>query len=134
MLKKKDAALAWAVQNWDSISDRFWSKTVSDPATGCRIWQGAKDSGGYGQFSVATPSYGSVAVLAHRLSYAAAGNPLVKTQDGLQMVVVHRCGNSGCVEPSHLRLLPKGYAWALRKKERRKVLSGDRRSEEVSGV
>lgn len=72
--------------------DRFWMKVQKRP--GCWNWTGgARD--GYGTF---TEKHKGRTHLAHRLSYELTVGPI---PDG--KVLDHRCRNTLCVNPSHLR-------------------------------
>lgn len=61
-------------------------------ASGCWIWQGGLDSGGYGQITVDRTNR-----RAHRVSYEVFVGPV---PDGLQLD--HRCRVHPCVNPAHL--------------------------------
>jgi hypothetical protein len=70
---------------------RFWSK-VEEFESGCWVWTGKRDLGGYGTFSLNgrwTP--------AHRWSYTAVVGVIPR---GLQLD--HLCRNRACVNPAHL--------------------------------
>jgi DNA-binding CsgD family transcriptional regulator len=79
-----------------SDADRVLTRSVLDPATGCRVWQGTltRRSRGYGRISV-----NGRTCMAHHVTYAVFCGPV---PDGLE--VMHTCDNSRCVEPSHLKL------------------------------
>jgi hypothetical protein len=70
---------------------KFWSKTAS-ASTGCFVWTGAKNAGGYGIVPVARRSR-----LAHRVAYELAIGPI---PEGLQLD--HLCRVRHCVNPAHL--------------------------------
>ena len=65
-------------------------------AWGCWIWQGHRNSGGYGSFSVK-----SKAVSAHRFSYMAFKGPIPEG-----MTIDHLCRKKSCVNPKHLEAVP----------------------------
>lgn len=71
--------------------ERFWAK-VSKTESGCWVWTGNLNSGGYGRITV-----GGVQHMAHRFSYEIAKGQI---PTGLQ--VDHLCRNRACVNPEHL--------------------------------
>lgn len=74
------------------VYTRFWANVnIPETRNGCWLWEGTKNSGGYGQFSVRRP------ILAHRLSYVWEYGEI---QEGLH--IDHLCGNPPCVNPKHL--------------------------------
>ena len=79
-----------------TATERFWSKTKTNPANGCLEWT-ASLSAGYGQVK-----WGSKMWRAHRVSYSRAHGPI---PDG--MVVRQLCHNSKCVHPAHLQAVTK---------------------------
>jgi hypothetical protein len=85
-------------QRFASFRDRFYQKVKPDPAdpvTGCHIWTGAKDSGGYGAFEV-----GGKQCRAHRVAWELVFGPI--PADG--KILHWKCDNPACVNPLHLRL------------------------------
>lgn len=87
-----------------SVIDRFWSKVHKDSVSGCWIWTGAKDKGGYGQIKIDGKT-----VKAHRLSYE---NFKGSISEGMQLD--HWLRNSpetrdlcsrACVNPDHLEVV-----------------------------
>mgnify|MGYP001562057274 CR=1 FL=1 len=71
---------------------RFNDKWIPHPRTGCWIWIGALQGGGYGAFSV-----GRKPRPAHRISYELYIAPI---STGLN--VLHKCDVRACVNPDHL--------------------------------
>jgi hypothetical protein len=74
-----------------TMEGRFWSKV--EKTDGCWNWVGSLTAG-YGRISV-----DGVLQLAHRVSFTWANGPI---PDG--MLVDHRCHQTACVRPDHLRL------------------------------
>jgi hypothetical protein len=74
----------------------------------CWLWEGYLDKDGYGRFW-----FDGVSKLAHRVSYAYRVEPIPWGQD-----VDHLCGNEACINPHHLRLMPRSahsiYHWQAR--------------------
>lgn len=62
--------------------------------SGCTLWTGTKDSGGYGRVY-----WGNAAYSAHRFSYELTNGPI---PDG--MLVCHKCDTPSCINPDHLFL------------------------------
>lgn len=74
--------------------ERFDNRVVMCPMSGCWLWDGAVNWGGYGRMMVKGKS-----ILAHRWSYENTNGPI---PDGMD--VDHKCRNRSCVNPDHLRL------------------------------
>jgi hypothetical protein len=75
------------------LPDRFWSKCIPEPNSGCWLWI-ATTTDGYGQFWYGTPKQ-------MRGSHCAAYEGLVgPVPDGLQ--IDHLCRNTLCCNPAHL--------------------------------
>lgn len=72
--------------------DRFWAKV--DKSGECWTWTASRKPNGYGEFYT-----GDRNEYAHRFSYEMHHGPI---PEGL--VVDHRCYNTSCVNPDHLRL------------------------------
>ena len=75
--------------------EEFWTKVdKSGGHKACWIWQGKKQTGGYGQFR-----FKGKLILAHRLSYIFECGPIPEG-----MCVLHKCDNPSCCNPKHLYL------------------------------
>lgn len=72
--------------------ERFNTKYVVDPITGCWNWTALLNSHGYGLFRK------DKIVSSHRFSYEYYVGPL---KEGL--VICHNCSNRKCCNPDHLR-------------------------------
>jgi len=85
--------------NSDQLQRRataFWNNVDRGEEGECWPWQRAKESQGYGVFSLGGKSHG-----AHRIAYALAhGADAIKPG----LMVRHRCHNPSCVNPEHLVL------------------------------
>lgn len=78
-------------------NQRFDSKWVLDPATGCHVWQRALVPGGYGAFGVPAEG-GWKRVRANRWALERKlGRPLLPGLSAL-----HHCDNPPCVNEDHL--------------------------------
>jgi HNH endonuclease/AP2 domain len=81
------------------VAERFWSKvnrngpTAAHMETNCWQWTAYTNPKGYGIFHTYRP------VMAHRFAYELVNGPIPA---GMQ--IDHRCLNSACVNPAHLRL------------------------------
>lgn len=71
----------------------FWNKV--DKTDTCWTWTGAQYPAGYGKVGI-----NGKTCLTHRISYEMEHGPIT---DGYQ--VDHRCHNTACVNPAHLRLV-----------------------------
>jgi hypothetical protein len=76
-----------------TLEERFREKFVIDASSGCWLWTGATDRGGYGQFAV----FAGNASIAHRVSYRIYRGEI---PEGLQLD--HLCRVRHCVNPDHL--------------------------------
>lgn len=76
------------------VRERFDSKFIPEPTTGCWLWTAAVTSQCYGRFSV-----GRKTLRAHRVAYELYIGII---PDGLH--VLHKCDQPPCVNPEHLFL------------------------------
>ena len=76
-------------------SVRFWAKV--DKGSGCWLWQGTRDSSGYGMVTILKPR--RTTTKAHRMAWTLTNGPI---PDGL--LVCHHCDTPQCVRPDHLFL------------------------------
>lgn len=84
-----------------SLKDRFDRLAMPEPNTGCWLWTGCVNRGGYGMVS-AYCLFGGKSVrvgLATRLAYY-----IYNGEFDLRLFVLHRCDVPGCVNPDHLYL------------------------------
>ncbi len=75
------------------LPDRFWSKVMPEPNSGCWLWI-ASTSEGYGQFYDRARN---APARAHRVAYTALVGPIL---DGLH--IDHLCRQTICCNPAHL--------------------------------
>lgn len=71
----------------------FWAKASPEPNSGCWLWLGATNRGGYGVISIGN----SKARLAHRFGFELLQGAV---PDGLELD--HLCRVRSCVNPAHL--------------------------------
>lgn len=76
------------------LQQRLACDSVTDPKTGCVLWMGSRNTGGYGQVRWRGPL-----LLVHRAAWIARHGPV---PPGL--CVLHRCDVRPCLNPDHLFL------------------------------
>lgn len=74
--------------------EKFESKFIPEPNTGCWLWLGASDKNGRGKLTINRKNFN-----AHRISYEIYKG---KIKSGL--FVCHSCDTPACVNPEHLWL------------------------------
>jgi HNH endonuclease len=76
-----------------TLQERFEEKVMPEPNTGCWLWTGSLNNKGYGRIMVNHANK-----LASRVSYELYRGPIGN------LIVMHRCDNTVCVNPDHLLL------------------------------
>src|SRR5688500_16666542 len=74
------------------LTDRFMKYVSPEPNSGCWLWSGAYNPGGYGNFRI----NGKVEK-AHRVSYTLHNGEIPTS-----LLVCHKCDTPACVNPEHL--------------------------------
>jgi hypothetical protein len=81
-----------------ALAKRFWSKVMAGDPDACWEWGGSRTAKGYGGFFVTRTRK----VMAQRVAYCLHAGVGLESLDGL--VVMHKCDNPPCCNPSHLVL------------------------------
>jgi hypothetical protein len=76
----------------DRLPERFWSKCIPEPNSGCWLWIGATTDHGY-----ASVRWRNRMRIAHRISYAIIVGPIDP-----DLVIDHLCRTRCCVNPAHM--------------------------------
>lgn len=78
-----------------AIRDRFNTKWLAEPNSGCWLWDGSYFQSGYGQFSLTH----RVNTKAHRTSWELHRGPIPAGK-----LIMHKCDVRECVNPEHLQV------------------------------
>lgn len=106
------------------LAERFEAKIIREPNSGCWLWAGSLDTGGYGLILAFN---GGTAKTAHRISWELHRGPIPKGID-----VLHKCDTPCCVRPDHLTLGTHAENMADMVRKRRQA-RGDALSAKVRG-
>ena len=71
--------------------ERFYTKTIPEPNTGCLLWTAGADVHGYGYFTAEGKSW-----RAHRFAW------FLEHGYDCELHVLHKCDTTSCVNPEHL--------------------------------
>lgn len=83
-----------------SVEERFWRYVSPEPNSGCWLWVGSLNKGGYGQLGVKKGQFGAATKrpkVAHIIAWELYRGPI---PDGFQLD--HLCRVRSCVNPDHL--------------------------------
>ena len=83
------------------LPERFWSKVVPEPNSGCWLWLGATTRNGYGHIWWPSGTNRKRTIGAHRLIAMVAHDASDKHATD------HRCENTLCCNPDHLQVLTR---------------------------
>src|SRR5688572_30148483 len=80
---------------------RIFSKIAVDPTSGCWVWTGSVNTGGYGATTVQ-----NIRTPMHRLMYAWLVEPIpMGLGRHIPQLDHFKCDNRRCVNPAHVRLV-----------------------------
>lgn len=97
---------------------RILNNSYLETETGCWIWIGRRNNGGYGTVTVRIPGRRTpVPVFAHRLAYETFTG---KIPEGYE--IDHKCVQNRCVNPAHLQAVAPRENKRLRDERRREAL------------
>lgn len=110
-----------------TLQQRLAHYTRVDRISGCHLWQGAVNDGGYGTLGV-----GGRSRRAHRLAWSLRHGPIPPRMD-----ICHRCDERRCINPDHLFAESHAANMADRGRKdraRRTLAHADRRRDDVAIV
>lgn len=87
----------------ETLSERFWSKSLMGGPDECWVWHSVKQSNGYGLFRPDGRRGKRVGISAHRYAYTITHGEIPKG-----MTIDHICNNKLCINPEHLRICTQG--------------------------
>lgn len=85
-----------------SFEERFWSKVETSTSDECWIWQAYTDAKGYGKFGLGARGEGMD--YAHRVAYRLCVGEIPPGH-----AIDHLCYNHPCINPGHLRAVPRAW-------------------------
>jgi len=80
-----------------NILERLLANVSPEPNSGCWLWLGKTDKGGYARLAIKSAHGPFIARLAHRISYTLLVSPIPEGPD-----LDHLCRVHCCVNPAHL--------------------------------
>jgi len=83
------------------LPNRFWSRAIPEPNSGCWLWTGPSTSNGYGLVWAGAAVGRNV--LSHRMAYEALVGPI---PEGLH--IDHLCRTPFCCNPAHMEPVTQG--------------------------